>query len=108
MLHRYYHAVYFDVQKAQKLLELSFSVRNSHPKFFLDRDPSDKMSQLLLQVTYVGAGVIACEMLGPFSVVYQHEIRPTAKADTYMRHAIVEMRTCVVFRYSACVYGNRV
>lgn len=51
MLHRYYHAVRFDMEKAQKLLELSFGVRNSHPKIFFDRDPADKMSQLMLQVT---------------------------------------------------------
>lgn len=64
LLHRYYHAVRFDVEKAQKLLELSFAVRNSHPKIFLDRDPSDKMSQLLLQVTYVCS--VACDMQRPF------------------------------------------
>lgn len=56
LLHRYFHAVHFDVGAAQKLLELSFSVRNSNPKIFLDRDPSSKASLQMLQTTYVWFG----------------------------------------------------
>ncbi|KAJ6633291.1 hypothetical protein Bhyg_16290 [Pseudolycoriella hygida] len=50
LLRRYIQACRNDVEKAKKLLEYSFTLRNSNPQIFIQRDPCDKETQIVHQV----------------------------------------------------------
>lgn len=49
LLRRYLQSCRNDVEKAKKLLEFSFNLRNNHPQIFLQRDPCDKATQKVHQ-----------------------------------------------------------
>lgn len=51
LLRRYLHAVRNDMERAKKLLELSFTMRNQHPEIFSNRDPLDRSTKLILDIT---------------------------------------------------------
>lgn len=45
---RYVHCVKGDIDRAKKILEKSFIMRDNSPHIFLDRDPLDPKTQKIL------------------------------------------------------------
>jgi len=50
LLRRYIQSCRNDVEKAKKLLEYSFTLRNNNPQIFFQRDPCDKATQMVHEV----------------------------------------------------------
>lgn len=50
LLRRYIQSSRNDLEKAKKLLEYSFTMRNNNPQIFLQRDPSDKTTQKVMEI----------------------------------------------------------
>lgn len=51
LLKRYYLATRKQLDKAKKLIEFSYKLRNAHPHIFFDRDPLSKGIEQALEVT---------------------------------------------------------
>lgn len=51
LIQRFIHSVYGNVDKAKKLIEVSFAMRNNYANIFLKRDPSSIESKRVFEVT---------------------------------------------------------
>lgn len=50
LVKRYLHSVHGDLEKAKKLIEHSFQMRNNHPNIFFKRDPLSKESKNIIDL----------------------------------------------------------
>lgn len=50
---RYIDSSQRDVEKAKKLIDRSYTVRNRYPNIFMNRDPSTPESQLAFSLMFV-------------------------------------------------------
>jgi len=50
LVQRYLHSVHGDLDKAKKLIEHSFQMRNNHPNIFFKRDPLSKESKNIIDL----------------------------------------------------------
>lgn len=51
LVQRYLHSVHGNVEKAKKLIEHSFTMRNNYPHIFLKRDPNTIESLNIFETT---------------------------------------------------------
>ncbi|CAO1410375.1 unnamed protein product [Diamesa serratosioi] len=57
LVRRYLHSVYGNVDKAKKLIEHSYQLRNKSPNLFFNRDPLDAEMEKILQIADLSVGL---------------------------------------------------